>query len=130
MNSSRTLSRRHVLALVVGALTLGACASAGRGGDDETRGTQNHIVRAELANLDQLSAYQAIQRLRPRWLRTRLGRAPVPIIDGAPRRDLRDLQTIRATEVEEMRFMSAADATTRYGTGYDGGAILVTTLKG
>jgi hypothetical protein len=28
-------------------------------------------------------------------------------------------------DVEEMRLLSPADATTRYGTGYDGGAIIV-----
>ena len=38
-----------------------------------------------------------------------------------------ELRSIRAEHVVEIRYMSASEATTRFGTGYTGGLILVTT---
>jgi hypothetical protein len=116
---------RRIPILLLSVLALGACASTGTGDGDTERGSTTRIVQAELENLVQLDAYQAIERLRPRWLRRRGNRQPTVVLAGAPGQDLNILRTIRALDVREMRFMSAADATTRYGTGYDGGAIIV-----
>lgn len=131
MHLSRPLPRRRFLGTVLVLAGLaGGCATSGAPEEDgTTRGNQNHIVQDELAALHQLSAYQAVERLRPRWLRSRLGRRAQVVVGGTPGQELNVLQTIRATDVREMRFISASDATTRYGTGYDGGAILVT-MKG
>ncbi len=127
MPAPRPSSRRVPLLalLTLLALSLGACASTATGGEEATRGGANHIVQAELENLVQLNALQAIERLRPRWLRRRGSRQPTVVLAGAPGQNLDVLRTVRALDVREMRFMSAADATTRYGTGYDGGAIVV-----
>jgi hypothetical protein len=90
----------------------------------------DRITEAELLPLDQLSAYEAVQRLRPRWLQVRTRLEPMVHIDGAVRTDgLADLRSLRCTEVQEMRYMSPADATTRFGTGYGNGLILVTTKR-
>lgn len=121
---------RRLLAVLLASVALAAgCATTGAPGDGTPRGSQNHIIEAELQPLHQLSAYQAVERLRPRWLRSRVGRQAQVVVGGTPGQDLSALRTIRATDIREMRFVSAADATTRYGTGYDGGAIIVT-LKG
>jgi len=119
------------LALALLLMLLPACASTG-GGDGSQRGGRNLIIEAELAEQPELDAFQAIERLRPRWLRQPMGRSPVPVINGTPQRGagLNVLRSIRAADVQEMRYMSASDATTRYGTGFDGGAILVQTKQG
>jgi len=83
-------------------------------------------------------AYQIVQRLRPQFLRTRgassLGnsaagdyKGPRVIVDGSPRGEVSALSQITAMTVKEIRYLSSGDATTQYGTGYDGGAIVVTT---
>lgn len=130
MKSAIRFPRLPLLTLLLAAATLAACATGGSGNDDGPRGSRDHIVRAELESLSQLNAFQAVERLRPNWLRSRVGRTPEAIIDGSPSSSLGVLRSIRATDVEEMRFLSASDATTRYGTGYDGGAIVVNMLRG
>jgi len=90
-------------------------------------------VRGEVTD-----AYQIVQRLRPQFFRARgsssLGNAasgdykgPRVIVDGSPRGEVDALRQITAIAVKEIRYLSAGDATTQYGTGYDGGAIVVST---
>jgi len=128
------MRRRSSTSLVVLALALAfgvsACASGGGGGGSRPAGaTNNRIVKAELEPLSALDAYQAIQRLRPQWLQSRSGEPPVLYVDGARRSNLGDLQTMRSMNVEQMEYMSATDASNRYGTGHNGGAILVTSSR-
>lgn len=106
-----------------------ACASGGGGASRPAGATQNRIVEAELADLGQIDALQAVNRLRPQWLSTRSGAAPVLYVDGQRRSNVQELGTIRASDVEQMEYMSATDASTRYGTGHTGGAVLVTTRR-
>ena len=70
-----------------------------------------------------------IRRLRPRWLQPRGGggRQPQAILDGARIGGPNDLNRVDVADIVEMRFLSASDATTRYGTGFDAGAIEVST---
>jgi len=120
----RTLSAMFFVLLAV------ACAGSGSGSGSEgpRRGSANLITSAELQDVANLSAYEAIQRLRPIWLRPRSGSSgPVVFVDGAQMGDPNMLQSISAATVEEIRFRSASDATTRYGTGVTGGAIEVKT---
>jgi hypothetical protein len=115
------------------ALALGTagCASSGSGGGSArpAGASSNRIVRAELEPLGQISALRAIERLRPSWLRSRSGDTPVLYVDGSRRGSANDLSSMMATEVEQLEYMSASDATNRYGTGHAGGAILVQTLR-
>jgi len=125
-----------VFAAVVTAGLLGACATSGGGsGDDSPRGGINHIPRAELeANLGpSVSLFQAVQRLRPRWLRGRRGVSgsgrryqPVVYFDDTRYGPVQTLTRLRVADAEELRFINARDATTRYGTGVPGGVIAVT----
>ena len=53
---------------------------------------------------------------------------PEVVLDGVPlRADIHALVGIQLNGVQEIRFLSALDATTRFGRGYVNGAILVTT---
>ena len=94
-------------------------------------------MRQEVGEVN--TARDLVQRLRPGFLRNRgassFGNAasgtPTPtarvIVDGAPRGGLGALAEISAMSVREIRDLNAADASIQYGTGYDGGAILVLT---
>jgi hypothetical protein len=54
---------------------------------------------------------------------------PVVYVDGRLFGGMRELHQIRASDVAIMRFLSAPDATTRFGTGHEGGAILIETKR-
>ncbi|MDE0898445.1 MAG: hypothetical protein OSA81_05455 [Longimicrobiales bacterium] len=127
-------STKVVLFAFALALGLTACASGGGGASSRPAGaTSSRIVRAEIEALPPMDALTGIQRLRPRWLQSRAGSGagdpPVLYVDGARRGATTDLATMRVAEVEQMNYMSASDATTRYGTGHGGGAIQVTTRR-
>lgn len=120
------------LLVAMSALTFGliGCASGAASPDGAPRGNSRLIVESELVGLQSDDAYTAIQRLQPQWLRSRSGAAPVVIVDGTRQQvGLSILRSIRTSELQELRYLSASDATTRYGTGFDGGAILLTTKR-
>lgn len=124
----------HTRSLFVAALvlTLGVagCAAGSGTRTDGPRGTTTRIIRAELEPVAQLDLFQAVQQLRPNWLRPRAGQTAQVLVDGNRQPGgLDNLRQYRAAEVEELRFLSSSDATTRYGTGFDGGAILITTRR-
>ena len=91
-------------------------------------------IRAQVS-----TAFDVVQRLRPQFLRARgansFGNArdarTVPyarvVVDGLPRGDLDVLRQIPVMTVREIRYLGSADASIKFGTGYDGGAILVVT---
>lgn len=101
----------------------------------------NLISIAEIESVRDRSdnAMALVRQLRPQFLRARgansFGNArggrkvpyPKVIVDGMPRGELDVLNQIPAMTVKEIRFLGSADASVRFGTGYDGGAILVTT---
>jgi hypothetical protein len=117
-------------AVYVAMLVLLGCSSAGAGA---ARGSSTVITRAELNTLDLSTAYDAVQRLRPHFLRGRGSTSirdpqpvlPVVYIAGVKQGGPEALQRVRVSEVEEIRYIGASDATTRYGTGHTGGAIEV-----
>jgi hypothetical protein len=124
------MSRTTMVFALALAFGLAGCASSGGGGSSRPAGSSTtRIVRAELAELPEMDAFQAIERLRPRWLQSRAGDAVQLYVDGSRRSNVRDLQSMRVNEIEQMEFMSASDATTRYGTGHAGGAVLVSSRR-
>lgn len=141
---SRTLGSIASLAL---ACTLSGCASGGAqapaGGATAAmakastpRGSANVIVEAEIPASGAQNALEVIQRVRPSMLRARNGTIEetgvmdiVFYIDGVRAGDRQTITSVLATNVKEIRFLAAADATTRFGTGHALGAILVTTKR-
>lgn len=122
-----------ITVFVLSALTACASGGSGDGGDGGTSGgNRNLIVAEELAGVTG-SAYEAVQRLRPRWLQTRgggtdaSGNLPATFVDGSPRGDFTALNSIPVTNIRSIRYLSARDATTLYGTGYPAGIIDVRT---
>ena len=119
--------RHAIIALVL--LSLGATACATGSSDGRRTGRRDLLTAEELAEHPELSAYEVIEQLRPTWLQARRGEGPPRIVlDRSPvERDI--LHSIRVTEIESMRLLSAGVATTRYGTGYQAGAIEVLTKR-
>lgn len=127
--------RTLILTVLVSTLAVGGCASTGSSGDGSgSGGSPDHITSEELRNLDveDLNAWQLVQRLRPNWLRARgqtfRGDTDARVVvDGMDYGELESLRNLNVVDIEEMRYLSSSDATTRFGTGYPGGAILVST---
>ena len=98
---------------------------------------QDVITDAEIASraAEASNALQVVQKLRPQMLRGRgrlsaadslgTGTLPKVVVDDVAFGPIENLANINAVGVKEIRFVSAADATTRWGTGYPGGVIFV-----
>jgi hypothetical protein len=119
------------------ALIVSSCAT---GGSDGSRGSGNKLTADEIAEGTALTAYEAVQYARPMWLRPRSLRAgstqamggsdragPVVYVDGVRVGTVDELRRLRADVVAVMEYLSPSDATNRFGTNHDTGAILVTT---
>ena len=121
----------RVLALlaVVGAFG-GGCTSPGR--QASPLATRNVITADEIARVNATTALEAIQRLQPAMLTKHRGptsfrneaQSQINVyVDGSRFGGVGSLSLIEATSILEIRFLSAADATFRYGTGNSAGAI-------
>lgn len=128
MRLNRRLLIIGAFALVTG---LAGCASGGGGGGGPRR-DPNRITAEELVEYTTLTAVDVVRRLRPRWLQGRGAgtsgqNTPVLILDGARMGDAQNaLRSISVSDIEEMQYLSASDATMRFGTNFTGGAIVVT----
>jgi hypothetical protein len=80
------------------------------------------------------SAYDAVQRLKPNFLVTRgysnFDRRTVYLNGARLLGGVDNLRTIEASSVRQIVFLSAIEATARYGTGNGAGALLVDTWAG
>lgn len=144
------------LRVIVGVLaiaSLGACASGGSSKapapssaaaapNTVRRGSANLITQAEIESAQLETIYDVIERLRPNMMRTRgqmgrvagaaegqsgAGMSTIKVyLNGTGIGDISMLRGIQASSVKQVQFLSASDATTRFGTGNDAGAILVT----
>jgi hypothetical protein len=115
--------------LAVMPLILAACASGGTG----AAGAPNRSVltQEELAVSGFDTAYEAIERSRPEWLRSRgtislmhgTAEYVVVYVDRARFGEMSTLRDVRVTDIREIRYLSGPEATTRYGAGHAGGVI-------
>lgn len=129
------VARRIVLSAAW--LVAGACASAGAGGGAGGGERSSNVLTAEeLAAQPTNNLYDAVRRLRPRWLvergPTTLGSGGNPVVvyvDNQRMGGAEELRDLAVEMVASVRYRDPADATTRYGTGHAGGAIEVTTKR-
>jgi hypothetical protein len=129
--------RRAWLWCLIAGFLSASCAS-GSSGSSVSR-DRSRISQEELVEFPSGTAYEAIERLRPRWIRsrgvssTRPGATPdyaAVFIDNAPVGGLEALYRVSIRDIDYIEYMSASDATTRYGTGYPGGIIKIFTKSG
>jgi len=93
------------------------------------------LTETEISSVDTPTALDAIQRLRPQYLRSAsvpgAADGPVVYLDGIRLAGgVEALRDIAATTIREIRRLDALDATARFGAGHQGGAIVVTTKRG
>ena len=101
------------------------------------RSSPTRLIRTDIEGVPQArTAFQVVQLLRPAWLRKRSSSMAAPaasaevMVDGMRMPNgLESLQSMPTEGIEMMEYMSAADATTRYGTGFPEGAILISTQR-
>lgn len=113
-------------------LILSACASSG----SPSRGSPDVVTRAEIETVNSADAYELLQRLRPQFLRSRgsvsmrnsSSSYPIVYLNNVRHGDVMSLRNILVTDINEIRFIGGADATTRWGTGHGSGVILVRTM--
>lgn len=134
---------RPVLLLVLGAslaACAGAAAEAGSAGsppaaNERVRRSPNRITLQEIESSGALDLLDLVQRLRPMWLRSRgagtinrLGDEVVRVyVDGVAAGGPQALRGIPTSRVRSLRYLSASEATTKWGTGHARGAIEVST---
>ena len=113
-------------------LFLSACASAGAKGSGQRR-DRDVISREEIAASPEHSALNLIRTLRPGMLADR-GKTSIAhqdpgivvFLNDQRYGDLSSLDALEVNSIQEIRFLSAAQAQQRYGMGYPQGVILVT----
>lgn len=125
---------RHRSLLFALALLCCACASSSTSTSTSGTGTQTArrssdvITSDELASSSAKEVFEAIDLLRPQWFRKRGGNAAFAVYVNNVRMDIiESLRGIPTTQVEEIRYLSPNAATTLFGTGHMGGAIVVKT---
>ena len=127
-----TVSRKHFLAMLApfGALAASACASSGT--STGIRRDPDRISTEELNNFSDETLHDAVRRLRANWIRRGgtggIGQTDVlqVYVNGAKFGAVGVLREIPARDVLEVEYLNGPDATTRFGTGNGGGAVLVT----
>ena len=136
------MRRSRPVLLAVMTLTLavvaGACAGGGGGGSSSpSRSSRSPITPDEIGERRTLDVYTVVEQLRPNWLRARGQATPTGgvrlvqvVVDGTIQPGgLQVLRTLRGSQVQEIRYLSGQDATTRYGLDVEGGVIVVTTFR-
>jgi len=111
-----------------------SCAAGTQGTGERSRSSRDPITLDEMQTAQSLTnAYEVVQRFRPRWVRVR-GRssmsssAPVVVfVDNVHFGGVESLYNISVERISSIRYFDAADATSRWGTGYTGGVIEVIT---
>jgi hypothetical protein len=78
-----------------------------------------------------LTAYEAVERMRPTFLRAAGGSdfQTTVYLDGMRIGEVSELHFISAESLEQIRFLSASEATAIYGTGGRYGRAIVLTSK-
>ena len=110
-----------LMLLVVG------CASPG---GVSTSSSSRTLTQAELETTREANLHDAIQRLRPQWLRERMSglsgarRFAQVYLNGSPRGGIEFLRQISLQDVADVRFLSASDAANRYGTTAGTGGVI------
>jgi len=109
-----------------------ACASGGASSNAQ-RTDRNVITETELATMPTSNLYEAIERLRPNFLRSR-GQMSINArgseyaavyMDGRPYGDIASLRQIVSTQVETVHYYDAPSAQQKFGMISGSGVIEV-----
>jgi hypothetical protein len=136
--SSPTPMRSLPFIALTFALVTSGCASKSTTGREGTSRDRNVLTQADFtAATSDRSLYDAISRLRATWL-VRRGSTSLGItaegdvqvyMDNVKLGGPESLRSVRVEDIALVRFLSASDATTRFGTNHMHGAIMVESRK-
>ena len=93
----------------------------------------NLLTASDMSSVQVNTAYDAVQRLKPNFLVSRgasFDRRTVYLNGARLLGGVENLRAIEASSVRDIVFLSAIEATARFGTGNGAGALLVTTWAG
>jgi hypothetical protein len=127
MNVARSAPLRFTLLLV---LILGGCSANPEG---TVRTNSDVLTRDELLNVNRGNLFEAVELLRPQWLRMRSDQSVnrdggiLVYMDEIRLGNLDALRTVSPTDVQEMRRFNATAASQRWGPGHSEGVIQITT---
>lgn len=115
------------LALVV--LTA-ACASGGGGtaadGDAAAaEGNRNVMTAEDLAPYQGGTAYEAVERARRQWMRSRGSDRVAVYLDTRELGGTGELRNVLVASLREIRYLEPREAQAAYGVGYGSGVILL-----
>jgi len=108
------------------------CSAACAGGNHGSGSDSSTLTRTELANAGSVNALEAVQRLRPAFLRVRgptsilnasARTRPVVFVDASEYGEIETLSSFPASRLEEIRFYSGSEAVTKFGSPYGAGVI-------
>jgi hypothetical protein len=118
-------------------LVLMGCGSTREAG--KLPASREVLTAEEISRTSALTAYEAIQMLRPAFLRAQGPKAVLPsprstmypavYMDGAYHGELETLKTLYVSDVQDIRYIEAQQATIMFGTGHAAGIIMVNTKK-
>ena len=129
-----SIAPRHLV--VVALLALSACASQSSSKRPPSKDA-NLITLDELEKVNASNLFDAVNRLRPQFLRSRgvvSLQDPTPptavvYLDGQRVGGIDFLERMSPMGVISVRYMTPVDASSRYGLNHEGGAILVSTRR-
>ena len=118
-----------------GVMVVVALAACAGNGIVSLEADRNVITTPELVDSNAPHALEAVQRLRPEYLRTRgpssllnpTAMGPAVFVDGLLLGGVEVLADIPIGELARIQYFKAWDATTRFGDGYPNGVIAVST---
>jgi len=136
---SRNAGARLTIACVATIVVLGvaACASSSGGGSGGAKGNPNLITADEISRASVQNAYEAVQKLRPAMLSPRQVASAnaqatgelLVYMDNNRMGDVEQLRQISASSIAALRYFSASEAQTKWGSGHPGGVIEVLTKR-
>ncbi len=90
------------------------------------------IRDTQIAETGAISAWDAVEALRPDWLRStdRTGAfRPVVYVDFERVGNVEHLRSIQASQILRIRFMDSYEGQRRYGRDHSGGVFQITLIK-
>ena len=138
------MSARARVVLLMVVLSLGTGCAARTDGRTPPPQSREVLTREQIEQARATNAYEAVERLRSRWLRQR-GTTQMPATGGGPQvrenpiavylddqrlGTLEALRTIEVAAIRYIRFFTPVEAAARWGFNHGGGVIFVSTRPG
>jgi hypothetical protein len=114
-----------------------ACSSSSSGTTGGPKPGPNLITADEIARVNVQNVYEVVQKLRPSMLRPRQAATAnaqakgelIVYMDNHRLGNVEQLRQISSSSVAALRYYSAAEAQTKWGSGHPGGVIEILTKR-